>query len=156
MEEKIYEVYWSGPYSLNKAKNLKPKKANKFVLYKIYQTHPLYGPDSLVYIGKTERGGDTRINEHSDWLDYDKYGKPKIYFASIGEFTDWESTPDKHFEPIDSSIIGDVEALLIYAHQPAYNTMNKKTAGRSRGIRVFNTGEYGALQDEVSALFHWI
>lgn len=112
MEEKIYEVYWSGPYSLKKAKKLKSKKANRFVLYKVYQTHPLYGTNVLVYIGKTEREANVRIKEHSDWLDYDKFGKPKIYFASIGEFNTWDDTSEEHFDPIDSSIISNVEALL--------------------------------------------
>lgn len=56
-------------------------------------------------------------------------------------------------EEIKDSIVSKVESLLIYSHQPAYNSMNKKTAREATNIRVFNTGEYGALKPEISSLY---
>jgi hypothetical protein len=43
-----------------------------------------------------------------------------------------------------------VEALLIAAHQPAYNSQNKAKVEKAAGMRVFNTGRSGSLLPEVS------
>jgi hypothetical protein len=44
-----------------------------------------------------------------------------------------------------------VEALLIYAYQPAYNTKSKHNpSNQAKGLRIFNTGNVGYLLPEVS------
>lgn len=158
MEEVIYEVYWQGPYSEDDiAKDLEDledgDKSENYVLYQIYSSHPLYGKNSLLYIGKTNRSAKVRLSEH-EWLSSDKYGEAKIYIASLGEFKSWDQSNNiTFFEKAGDDIVSKIESILIYSHQPAYNSMNKKTAKNATNIRVFNTGEHGALRPEISSLY---
>ena len=117
--EKIYEVFWEGPYSEKTLDALTEEQNEKFVLYKIYGSHPLYGNNVLLYIGMTEQGVKKRLGEHDYWMDEKRYGPSKIYFASIGEFTDWETSEEAEllFDKVERKIIQKVESLLIYAHQ---------------------------------------
>lgn len=155
MKEEIFEVYWQGPYRVdNVADDLEDDdKPENYVLYTIYSSHPLYGKNSLLYIGKTKRGAKERLNEHK-WLSSDKYGDVRIYIASLGEFNNWDDSNEiTFFDRANDDIVSKIESILIYSHQPAYNSMNKKTAQEATNIRIFNTGEYGALRPEISSLY---
>lgn len=156
-EEIIYEVCWEGPYSkstLNSTKKITKEQNKQFVLYKIYGSHPVYGNNILLYIGMTEQDVTERLRQHDYWMDEERFGESDIYLASIGGFENWvESEKIAIFDPPEREIIGKVESLLIYAHQPVYNTKNRTTAKNSRNIRIFNTGCYGALMPEISGLF---
>jgi hypothetical protein len=47
-----------------------------------------------------------------------------------------------------------IEALLIYAYQPAYNSQClEKVSTYAAGMRIFNTGKVGYLLPEVSWLY---
>ncbi len=158
MPEQIYEVYWNGPYKPgNIDKKIGDKNKEKYVLYKIYGSHPIYGNNVLLYIGMTEQGIFKRLNQHDYWMDEERYGKSKIYIASIGEFKDWDSSyKSEVFDKPERELTEKIEALLIYAHQPAQNIKNKNSAKGSKNIRIFNTGEFGALMPEISALYQEI
>ena len=78
------------------------------------------------------------------------------YAAAICEFSNWEELelPNKYERPKEKEIITAVEALLIYAHCPAYNT-NFRTRLNNRlcnTIRLFNTGQRATLYPEVSGI----
>jgi hypothetical protein len=47
------------------------------------------------------------------------------------------------------SLVEQVEALLIYAHQPAYNSMSKGSVTVAKGLRILNTGRLGHLLPEI-------
>jgi hypothetical protein len=155
MEEKIYIVHWEGPFPWNTRKQY--IRANH-VLYAIYGTHPLYGLNVLLYLGKGEGGVNTRLDSHDrDWMknEYD-YRSMTVRLASVGKFIDWDTWDKEKLSypaPYASTIVG-VESLLIHAYQPAYCSMEKEgLRSESRGMRIFNTGDSGMLLPEVSYLY---
>ena len=155
--EKIYEVYWQGPYKpKNIEKKIKQKDFEKYVLYSIYGSHPVYGDNVLLYIGMTEQGVNNRLIQHDYWMDEERYGPSKIYVASIGDFKSWEESNNHSiFNKPDRKLIEKIESLLIYAHQPSQNKKNKNSADNSHGIRIFNTGQFGSLMPEISCLYQY-
>ena len=153
-DEKIYEVYWKGPFTDDTLEKLTEEENEKFVLYKIYGSHPMYRNDILLYVGMTEIGVVNRLNQHNYWMDEERFGPSKIYFASIGHFESWKQSDEMIiFDCLDRKVIENVEELLIYAHQPVHNKKSRSSAKGAKGIRLFNTGAYGMLMPEVSALF---
>ena len=148
-KEKIYDVYWEGPFEWEKGKR---KYKNNHVLYQIYGSHHLYGRDVLLYIGSTLRTPFKRLKEHEEWIE-DEYDRMTIRFGSICEFTGptWkEQVKQKPYPRAKKYVVENVETLLIYANQPAYNSRNKADAKKATGIRIYNTGRIGHLLPEVS------
>ena len=59
----------------------------------------------------------------------DEYDTMRVRFASIGPFTSWaEWDKIDRYAPTDESLVAAVEALLIHAHQPAYNDLRMRQA----------------------------
>jgi hypothetical protein len=153
-EEKIYEVCWEGPYSKTNLSELTVEQNQKFVLYKIYGSHHLYGNNVLLYIGMTEQNVTQRMSQHDYWMDEEHFGKSKIYFGSVGKFDNWKKSEEIDiFDLLESETIKKVESLLIYAHQPVHNEKNRQSAEKTKNIRLFNTGNFGALMPEISGLY---
>jgi hypothetical protein len=145
--EKIYDVYWEGPFEWGKGER---ECKDNHVLYQIYGSHHLYGRDVLLYIGSTLRTPFERLREHEEWLE-DEYDKVSLRFGSVGEFTNWKDwDSDEDYKKANGELVERIEALLIYAHQPAYNQASKSQAMRANGIRIFNSGRLGQLFPEVS------
>ncbi|WP_439413072.1 hypothetical protein [Enterobacter ludwigii] len=70
-----------------------------------------------------------------------------------GPFTLAELTTD--YGVIDGTLLNAIEALLIYAHQPAYNSREKcQPIFSGYNFRVFNTYRRKALMPEISTLFY--
>ena len=151
MVERIFDVFWEGPFLWgDHNQNIK----DSHVLYALYGTHPVYGPDVLLYIGMTERGVGIRLSEHADWIEYEPE-RVKIRVASMGEIQSWEGWEEnERYERAQKADVEAVETLLIYTHQPAYNTRNKESLEKGRGIRVFNTGNFGSLLLEISHRYY--
>lgn len=151
MMERIFDVFWEGPYLWgDHNQNIK----DSHVLYALYGTHPVYGQNALLYIGMTERGVGIRLFEHSDWIEYEPE-QINIRVASMGEIESWEGWEEEdRYERAKRADVEAAEALLIYAHQPAYNTRNKESLEKARGVRVFNTGKYGSLLPEISYRYY--
>jgi hypothetical protein len=148
-DEKLYEVFWYGPYDCDKENACANDPGN--VLYQLYGSHHLYGRDVLLYIGRTGRTALERILEHEEWIQ-DEYDKMTVRYGSIGEFDGWKNWEKKkrpYASPL-GSIVEAIEALLIYANQPAYNSRNKANAEIAKGVRIFNSGKLGHLLPEVS------
>ena len=147
--EKIYDVYWEGPFEWEKGER---ECKDNHVLYQIYGSHHLYGRDVLLYIGSTLRTPFERLREHEEWIE-DEYDKMTVRFGSISDFTGptWEEQEKrKPYPKTKEYVVEAVEALLIYSNQPAYNSRNKADAKKGKGIRIFNTGRIGHLLPEVS------
>ena len=156
-EEKIYDVYWQGPFSWSDRGRVEQLSDPGNVIYSLHGTHHLYGRDALLYIGKTETTVAERLDQHEDWI-LDEYDAVSIKVASTGEFSNWDeyeswSATKAHPRP-GSRIIDGVEALLIYAHQPAYNNRGKGGLATAKGIRIYNTGKSGHVLPEVSFGYH--
>ncbi len=152
--EEIYEVCWKGPYSDEQLSELSKEENQNFVLYKIYGSHPVYGDNVLLYIGMTEQGVKKRLTQHDYWMDEERFGPSKIFFASIGKFESWEKSDDfEIFEKPDRETIKKVESLLIYAHQPVHNQKSRGSAKKAKNIRIFNTMAFGMLMPEISGFY---
>ena len=150
MNEIIYDAYWEGTFNWDDRKNC---VKGYHVLYALYGSHHLYGREALLYIGRTYKDLRKRLNNHMWWVN-DEYDDIKLKVASVGIFTNWKDWNDnEHYEKAPLDIINGVEALLIYAHQPAYNTMSKNSLDSSKGFRLLNTGKIGNLLPEISYLY---
>lgn len=158
----IYDVYWEGPFDLDDAIATNNNYMHEgHCLYQIYGDHPCYGRDVLLYIGKTERGVTMRLNEHHNRFS-SQVDNVKVFVASCGEFIGWSNWKSiEKYTLIERTVISDIEALLIYAHQPAYNSSNIKSPHLNRpnvefrDFRVFNTGRRKSLLPEISTEF-WL
>lgn len=150
MEEKIFDVYWEGPFKWGDHER---EIKDCHVLYSIYGKHPVYGHESLLYIGKTENIKN-RMATHAKWIE-EEYDVVTIRVASMGELTSWDKWGEypRYGIARADDVIG-VESLLIYAHQPAYNRTTKDGMQSANGIRIFNTGRIGSLLPEVSYRYH--
>lgn len=151
MKENIYCAHWEGPYEWD---SYREHQVTEHVLYAIYGSHHLYGRDVLLYIGKTSSGIKSRMREHDRWV-ADEYDTMKVRFASVGIFIDWDDWNDgERYPKASPPIVNAIEALLIYAHQPAYNSQSLSSFTTARGFRVLNTGRLGHLLPEVSYLYY--
>ena len=65
---------------------------------------------------------------------------------------EWKEPGD--YAKASDNLVKKIEALLIYANQPTYNSMNKSDAANSKGLRIFNTGKAGQLLPEISYMYH--
>ena len=148
--EKTYEVHWVGPYEWQKGIE---KCGDQHVLYQLYGYHPLYGKDVLLYLGSSCTDIKGRLKQHEqDWV-REEWEELRIRLGSIREFSAWKAQDSKPWIIGDRSLVEEIEALLIYANQPAYNDRNKSDAQCAENIRVFNTGRMGTILPEVSYKF---
>ncbi|ENO1848371.1 hypothetical protein ACA874_001942 [Vibrio vulnificus] len=155
----IIDVHWKGPIALSEIENVEHSESQ--VLYQIYGHHPVYGADSLLYIGKTEqlKGIKDRVPEHK-WI-YNQCDACKIYFASCCEFVNWKmwESLEGEYPKYDSSKTGidirHIESLLIYAHHPSGNSQSiQSLCFEQQHFRIFNTGKRKALERELSTQYY--
>ena len=147
-KEKIINIHWEGPFIWDEKDQ---HQRDCHCLYQIYGHHPLYGRNVLLYIGKTDRAVPERLVEHK-WTE-EEYDKLTFYLGSLGPFESWKEWTqyeNEDYEKADTSLVLGTEQLLIFAHQPAYNTQSKETANAALGIRIFNTGRIAQLFPELS------
>ncbi|EJF05986.1 hypothetical protein ThvES_00019460 [Thiovulum sp. ES] len=146
-------VMWDGTYTLddlfNEASesNTKTLTENKDKgLYQIYGDHPVYGSDTLLYIGKAvKQTFNKRINQEHNWWHNRHSSRIKIY---VGRFM-YNRIPD-HKQWEDD--VSEAERLLIYTHMPAHNSSNISSVYDSgRDITVMNYGMHRSLITEVSS-----
>lgn len=156
--ERIYDVHWTKEGSL--ADCAKGPPLERFALYQLIGRHPVSGPESLLYIGKTRQKEGKRLNDHERLWGKLEADDIMVRVATLRDFATWsewhENQASKPFvDPAEhDGIVTRIEALLIYAHQPAYCSHSIASISRpsadSEHIRVFNTGRFGPLMPEVS------
>ena len=111
-ESKLIHVQWEGPMSLKEIeKRNQPKDKG---LYQIYGGHNVYGSDSLLYIGKTKaQSFAKRIPQHGrEFLDWNQDHERLTFYVG------WLFGTNSSSNGADIDLI---EALLIFAHNPARN-----------------------------------
>jgi hypothetical protein len=119
-------IHWSAKYKLNESDKLDLFKEN--VLYQIYGDSHIYGRDTLLYIGKTDRAIGVRLSEHL---------KSFFKFAnnlsvSVGQL----EIPLKNLEV--------PESILIANHKPSFNKEyihDISTEAKSYKIIIINNGD---------------
>ena len=123
-------VKWEGPFTVEAV--LKMQDADDFGLYQIYGRHVVFGPEKLLYIGRTEQSFGERFQSHWDqWLWDDQYESDiSIRLGRV--------------HPDSSDVLADVEAFEIYYHSPPYNSSNIN-AYKGQPLSVQNDGDRGDL-----------
>ncbi|MBC5852933.1 hypothetical protein H8Q88_18790 [Vibrio metschnikovii] len=137
-------IDWSGSYTLDELKGL--TSSSDYGIYQIYGTHPVYGSDVLLYIGKADyQTLGVRIPQHDKWAYTSDVNNIRVYIGRLGSNlqvseSEW------------SKLIDLAERLLIYTHKPAYNSSCLNSVDKVPIIvHVFNWGNYRSLLPEVSA-----
>ena len=148
-EFKVYHLYWEkhswSEVILNNFNDFDTDR--DFGIYQVYGNHPVYGDDTLLYIGKAEQETFAkRMKGHSD---LDAYQSTRIHF---GYFCEYDDISGESWE----DAIGEVESILIRSHMPALNGKEVKglLENSAANILIFNWNEKGNLFPEVSNLRH--
>ncbi len=134
------KIKWEAPRTVGEVLNLDEEDDKG--LYQIYGRHILFGPGTLVYIGKTGATNNTqtfkkRISEHRrNWFRSDDEKDLEIRIGRIVNIdgsdnpSDWQDWDD---------VLSRVEALQIYSHSPPYNSQNINTPP-DPPLSIENTG----------------
>ena len=126
---------WRGPYRLDRAYETEASKG-----WGIYAICRKWGkvPEKVLYIGHAyfqELG--QRLKQHR-WLD-DLRGEIKVHFATV-ELKEGSKQSQRRAK--------DIEALLIFYHQPEYNPQHKKSY-RGRELEIASYGRSGPIERNV-------
>jgi hypothetical protein len=147
MSENLIHVQWDGPYTYGDAKKLKDEYVD-YGVYQIYGSHPVYGSDVLLYLGKAgKRTFGTRLSEEYWWERTQDSKRLTIYVGRLHGF-EKHPTNDEWLEQITL-----VERYLIYAHAPASNSsgLNVKFYEDEHPVHILNWGQFRDLLPEVSS-----
>ena len=137
-------VHWDGPFSLEDVE----QKDNDYDygVYQVYGSHPIYGSDVLLYIGKASDQTFSRRIQQEEW-DYNQDGQNIRYY--LGRLAGQRTPRNTKWE----NQISTVEKLLIHSHWPAGNSKFIKSLGEnppSHNVHVLNWGHRRDLLNEVS------
>lgn len=154
------KVEWKGPFDLQavtEKKNDGGASPNyegiDYGLYQIYGTHILFGPDKLLYVGKTvENTFSDRFKEHKEWLLNER--DIKIY---LGRIYDSQRHSKKDNWRLWKEDVEIAEKIIIYKYSPPYNSSNisEQPSLRYRVVRIAHDGRKGELMQEDVAPQDW-
>ena len=117
-------------------------------IYQIYGYHPIYGEDTLLYIGQTKQTYSARLKQH----DKEDTSRPAYKRVHLSFF---HATNDIKFSRWKNYYIDKVEKLLINAHFPALNSNLVKGVLPPNefddGVLILNWDDHGKLLPEVSS-----
>ena len=145
---RLVRVEWTGPLTYQEVTELNSQE-NDFGIYQICAYHNVFGPQSLIYVGKAQqRPFAIRFSEHwQDWLKNQR--EIKIYVGRM--FREDFNKDDNHADW--NQLLADLECLTIHYHSPPFNSMS---IGQYSGqpLHVQFWGDRGALMQEFSS--HWV
>lgn len=144
--ETYIHINWSGPYAYTDAIKLR-STSEDYGIYQVYGTHPVYGSDVLIYIGKADQQTfGVRLSQEAWQKTNSDSSNLTVY---VGRLAGYEGTPTNTEW---SSQITVAERILIIAHWPAGNSsgINVLLDKEYRDIHVLNWGSYRSLLPEVS------
>ena len=143
-------VQWEGLFSYDDARKLRDD-VHDYGVYQIYGSHPVYGSDVLIYIGKADsQTFGTRLSQHNWQYTNQDSSRLTVY---VGRLHGYGGTPTPERW---SQQIAHVERLLIFSHWPAGNSsgLNVQFGNELHHIHVLNWGKYRNLLAEVSGARH--
>jgi len=159
MEIKEIKIFWEGPFNINdiledKIDTSYEVSANDVGLYQVYGTHPLYGSNVLVYIGRTKnkRGFKSRLKDRWVVENGSDTENVQIYLGTI--FSDSEKIEAKNID----KMIEKSEVLLINAMKPAYNSSNIQSANEDfikENFILHNEGNYRNIYPVLDSKYFW-
>ncbi|GEM_PF-265214 len=157
--KEIINIDWEGPFSIdeilkgtidNQKFNV---KSSDIGLYQIYGSHPLYGSDVLVYIGRTQNknGFQSRLKDRWVINNGNDSNNVKIYLGTI--FSDSK----KYTNAEINVFIEKAEVLMINALKPAFNSSNIQSAKDfdKKDYIVYNHGSYRSLYPVFDSEYFW-
>ena len=144
MNEQIIHIQWAGPLPFTEIPSFRGK--TDFGIYQVHGRHPIYGSDTLLYLGKAQhRPFGVRLLEEG-WAAWEEEnGTVSFYLGRLsGSETPTDAVWNEH--------ISRAERLLIYAHRPAHNSsgLNTNNDPSVGSLHVLNWGNRGGLLPEVS------
>jgi hypothetical protein len=141
----LIHIDWDGPFTQSEISQL--NKPDDYGLYQVYGTHPVYGADTLLYIGRVEQQRfGVRLAQHG-WCGINPDSNRVLFYVGRLFGIPHPDTDAEWCRQIELA-----ERLLIHAHQPAQNTQ-KTLAGLDRDlwfVHVINWRRYRNLMPEVS------
>ena len=154
---KEINIWWEGPFTHNeivdnKIDNTKyDNKATSIGIYQIYGTHPLYGCDVLLYIGRTKQknGFSKRLKDRWVIENGNDTENIKIYLGVIFSY-------DKDVGDEENMQIDIAETLLINIHKPAYNSSNIQSISKKYiedRYLIQNMNNYRSLYPVISSKY---
>ncbi|TKI68286.1 hypothetical protein FCU45_11315 [Sulfurimonas crateris] len=166
MEKQTIRIEWDGAYSLEdigysfddnfESKYVENSKLNNKIkdygLYQIYGTHPVYGNDVLLYIGKALQQTFSKRISQEEWEYNSDCKNIKIYVGRLFSVNDEIQPSDNAWE----TMITQAEKMLIYSHSPAKNSSNilhlsnKEALKKFKNLKILNYDNYRSLMPEVS------
>lgn len=157
-EKEIINIAWEGPFNIDEIlkgeidNNKYEVTSDDIGLYQIYGSHPLYGSDVLVYIGRTQdqKGFKSRLNNRWVINNGNDVNNVKIYLGKI--FSDSKRLTDSEI----NSSIEKAEVLMIHALKPAFNSSNiQSVKDFNEDYIVYNRGSYRSLYPILDSNYFW-
>ena len=139
----IIHIDWQGPFTEKEARDL--DGAQDFGLYQWYGHHPVYGLNSLLYIGKAEKQTFGQRLRQENW----EHWNPEVTTIYVGRISSDTPLDVKEWE----RQINLAERIIIFSHSPAFNTASLNNIRHDKSeddVRVFNWGMRRCLLPEVS------
>ena len=144
VELRLIEIAWSGPHT--RAECLALRGPGDRGVIQVYGTHPVFGDDSLLFIG---RGFEMRfggaVEALEPWLRF-LPSEPAFYLGRLGAAA-----------PVDeaawSALTEAAERLLVFFHSPPWNSKGVDQHGVAEPTLVLNLGRSHRLAIEVSTLW---
>jgi hypothetical protein len=139
-------VEWEGPLSYAQVLRLRNEDED-YGVYQVYGSHPVYGSDVLLYIGKADKQTLGKRLSQETWPEYNKDSERVAVY--VGRLHTFNEIPN---ESKWCQQIALVERLLILAHRPAANSsgLNVSIGEELSHVHVLNWGKYRDLLPEVS------
>lgn len=150
----VVDIDWEGPFQVEYDRNLDKYQTNsipeelicQFGIYQIYGRHPVYGKDTLLYIGETQEGLSKERNFRSRLKEHLSNGARFFGHTNLSIHLGPLSLPPE--------IIKKVESILIYCHAPALNRHYiDGPAEGSETILVRNWSFVGSLESACIGLW---
>ena len=143
----VIHLQWDGPFTLEEVREMNAD--HDYGVYQVYGSHPVYGSDVLLYIGKAgEQTFSVRLQQ--EFWHYNQDARNIRYY--VGRLAGERTPKDAEW----GHQIELVETLLIHSHWPAANSRNIQTLGGQAAemadIHVLNWGQRRTLLSEVSGL----
>ena len=157
MEE--INIWWEGSFTIEEILSNKIKSseydntADKIGLYQIYGTHPLYGRDKLLYIGRTsdKKGFQNRLKNRWVIENGQDSDNINIYLGTIFSY-------NEHIKNKEIDFIEKAEVLLINALKPAFNSSNIQSVDEKlieQKYIVYNHNNYRDIYPILSSEYFW-
>lgn len=137
-------VFWEGPFDLKQVERINNEDRD-YGVYQIYGHHPLYGSSVLLYIGQAQVQTFGKRISQQEWKNRSDPDNMQVYVGRL-------AGRNKITSDAWNTLIEQTEKLLIYAHQPAFNTQSTKSLPEEDVLenRIYNWYSHRDLFPEVS------